>query len=127
MASDTIKKVIDWAISIPYEKPTTKWGNPNYDCASLVINAWDNFNVPVKEKGATYTGNMKEAFLETGKFEWISYDEENVLKKGDILLNESSTTEIYIGNKLSISVDKKGKVIVSSNTKSYDGILRYID
>lgn len=47
-----------------------RWGVENkpsdFDCSSLVISAFEKQGVPVKEKGATYTGNMKEAFKKCG-------------------------------------------------------------
>ena len=42
-----------------------RWG-PDYDCSSAVITAWQQAGVPVKDKGATYTGNMRSAFLACG-------------------------------------------------------------
>lgn len=47
-----------------------RWGVENkpsdFDCSSLVISAFEKQGVPVKEKGATYTGNMREAFKKCG-------------------------------------------------------------
>ena len=44
-----------------------RWGEKgDYDCSSAVITAWQTAGVPVKTKGATYTGNMKAAFLACG-------------------------------------------------------------
>ena len=42
-----------------------RWG-PDYDCSSAVIQAWQNAGVPVKSKGATYTGNMYSVFKSCG-------------------------------------------------------------
>lgn len=42
-----------------------RWG-PDYDCSSAVISAWELAGVPVKTKGATYTGNMRGVFLRCG-------------------------------------------------------------
>ena len=39
---------------------------PDYDCSSLVINAYEQAGVKVKEAGATYTGNMRAAFVKCG-------------------------------------------------------------
>lgn len=44
----------------------SRWGNPDYDCSSLVIQAWEQAGVPVKTAGATYTGNMYNIFLKWG-------------------------------------------------------------
>ena len=43
-----------------------RWGNPNYDCSGLVINCLENAGIPVKQKGATYTGNMPEVLPNIG-------------------------------------------------------------
>ena len=40
-------------------------GNPDFDCSSLVVYCYDKF-VPVKKCGATFTGNMRNAFLKCG-------------------------------------------------------------
>ena len=42
-----------------------RWG-PNYDCSSLVISVFESVGIPVRAKGATYTGNMKAAFKKCG-------------------------------------------------------------
>lgn len=44
----------------------SRWGTPDYDCSSLTITAWQQAGVPVKTKGATYTGNMWHAFIACG-------------------------------------------------------------
>lgn len=59
------------------------------DCSSAVIDAWKGAGL--KLKGATYTGNMRQAFLATGLFKWhpgTSYS----AKRGDIYLNERDHT-----------------------------------
>ena len=45
-----------------------RWG-PDYDCSSAVITAWQMAGVPVKSRGATYTGNMYGVFKKCG-FIW---------------------------------------------------------
>ena len=42
-----------------------RWG-PDYDCSSLVISAFEAAGVPVRAKGATYTGNMLGVFKKCG-------------------------------------------------------------
>lgn len=60
------------------------------DCSSAVIDAWQSAGVPVKAKGASYTGNMRNAFVATGQFEWkpMSF----TAQRGDIYLNEVNHT-----------------------------------
>lgn len=77
-----------------------RWG-PDYDCSSLVITAWERAGVPVRSRGASYTGNMKPVFLACG-FENVTnsvnlYNGDG-LKRGDILLNELNHTAMYVGN-----------------------------
>ena len=79
-----------------------RWGQRgDYDCSSAVITAWELAGVPVKSSGATYTGNMKEVFLRCG-FTDVTAAVSRLLgvglQRGDVLLNETSHTAMYIGN-----------------------------
>lgn len=92
-----------------------RWG-PDFDCSSLVITVVDRAGLPVKDAGATYTGNLKKAFLECGFIDVI--DEVDIsnsrdLKKGDILLKQFSHCEIYIGCGLVVgaTIDEDGGVV----------------
>lgn len=73
-----------------------RWGNPDFDCSSLVIWLWTQCGVDVKSRGATYTGNMLQAFLQAG-FRKVNPATEQLLA-GDILLNVKSHTALYIGD-----------------------------
>lgn len=76
-----------------------RWG-PDYDCSSAVIQAWQNAGVPVKSKGATYTGNMYSVFKSCG-FEDVTASVDITagtgLQRGDVLLNHVHHTALYIG------------------------------
>ena len=72
-----------------------RWGE-DYDCSSAIITAVQTV-IPVKDAGATYTGNMKSVFTKCG-FRAIPYSKGMVLIRGDILLNEKYHTAMYIGN-----------------------------
>ena len=52
-----------------------RWG-PDFDCSSLVCFVVESVGIPVRQKGATYTGNMKAAFLKCG-FEIIDTNAPN--------------------------------------------------
>ena len=65
-----------------------RWGAPDYDCSSLVITAYEKVGVPVKEKGATYTGNMREAFKKCGFVEVT-----------DMITCNVQLVEVYPGDK----------------------------
>lgn len=78
-----------------------RWGNPDFDCSGLVITVVENSGIPVKTKGASYTGNMYSVFLKCGfknVTNTIDLRTGKGLKRGDILLTVGKHTEIYIGN-----------------------------
>lgn len=65
-----IDKAVKWAVGIANDSShgydqNKRWG-PDYDCSSLLIQAWENAGVPVKTAGASYTGNMCKHFLNNG-------------------------------------------------------------
>lgn len=78
-----------------------RWGK-DYDCSSFVITVVENAGIPVKSKGgATYTGNMLSAFKKCGFTDVtsrVNLATGSGLVRGDILLNRTHHTEIYIGN-----------------------------
>lgn len=147
----TIEKAVTWAIRIAqnpdhgYDQ-TKRWG-PDYDCSSLLISAWEQAGVKVKEAGATYTGNMRSAFLRCG-FEDVTA-EINLktgagLQRGDIMLNTQHHTAMSIGSGKIVhaSINEKGKatggkagdqtgreICVRSYyqyPKGWDRVLRYV-
>ena len=78
-----------------------RWGERgDYDCSAAVIQAWELAGVPVKSSGATYTGNMRGAFLRCG-FEdvtsFINLASGSGLHRGDVLLNIVNHTAMYCG------------------------------
>ena len=137
-----VKSAIDWALKTANDNlhgysQNTRWGNPNYDCSSFVISAYEAAGIPVVEAGATYTGDMRAAFLKCG-FEWIPGNPDvNSLQPGDILLDESDHTEMYIGNGQNVGAhsnydgfngDSSGREVCVGNYYSHpwDGVLRYV-
>ena len=139
--SGGVQGAIDWALntaaddSVGYSQ-NTRWGNPNYDCSSFVITAYQSAGIPVKDNGATYTGNMRNAFVNSG-FEWSPGNPNaSDLQPGDVLLDEDSHTEMYIGNgqnvgahsnKDGVDGDSSGKEVCVGNyyDHPWDGVLRY--
>lgn len=120
-----------------------RWG-PDYDCSSSIISSVQNgAGIPVKDAGATYTGNMRKAFEKCG---FISISCKNgmpTLCRGDILLNEKHHTCMFIGNGkvAQFSINEKGKTTggasgdqtgressigpVYTYSKGWDYVLRY--
>lgn len=73
-----------------------RWGL-DYDCSSFVITALESVGIPVKTHGATYTGNLATALLQSGFNE--VYD--GTTKRGDIGLTHRSDKQhcaIMLGN-----------------------------
>lgn len=150
-APGSIEKAVQWALDTAADdshgySQANRWGNPDYDCASFVISAYRS--VGFKLNGAVHCGNMKQPFIDEG-FVWIPKSEIDLstskyLKRGDILLNTRSHTEIYIGDNMQVGAhdgtydiydyndpgDSTGKEICPvkyTNYSNWEGILRYQD
>ena len=146
--SNVIENAIKWAVDIANDDShgydqIGRWGD-DYDCSSLVISAYEQAGVPVKEAGATYTGNMLSAFKKCG-FEAIPYKKGMNLIAGDVLLNKKHHTVLYIGdNKIvQASINEKGGIYNGKDgdqtgkeiavgkfyeySKGWDVVLRYPD
>lgn len=112
--NEIIEKAIEWAVSIAnndihgYDQ-NNRWG-PDYDCSSLLIQAYENAGCPVKTNGATYTGNMESAFVKTG-FQSITYTSNDNLIRGDVLLRDGHCA-MYIGNGKVVSahINENGEI-----------------
>ena len=94
-----------------------RWGEKgDYDCSSAVISAWQAAGVPVKDKGATYTGNMEYIFKECG-FQDITSSVNlasgSGLRRGDVLLNTTHHAAMYCGqgHEVEASINEKGKAV----------------
>ena len=77
-----------------------RWG-PDYDCSSMVIQCLQDAGIPAKDRGATFTGNMREVLSDCGFKNVISTCNCVIaegMKRGDILLNDANHTAIYLGN-----------------------------
>ncbi|WP_455136322.1 hypothetical protein [Thermophilibacter sp.] len=107
------------------------------DCSSAAIECYAALGVDCG--GATYTGNMRRCMVGTGNFTWVT--DLSQRQRGDILLNESHHTAVFLGGgKLGqFSISETGGVTgrrgdqtgYESNIKAYynypwDGMLRYV-
>lgn len=99
------EKAVQWAVGIANDNShgydqNGRWG-PDYDCSALVISAYDYAGTKVKANGATYTGNMYNAFINSG-FTDVTSQVNRVtaagMLAGDVLLNVTTHTAMYIGN-----------------------------
>lgn len=137
-----VQGAIDWALAIAADDShgysrKSRWGNPNFDCSSLVISSWQAAGIPVKDVGAGYTGNMRSAFTKVG-FEWIPGNlQVEDLQPGDVLLNPNSHTEMYIGDGMTVGAhgDKDGRdgdsggseiSVAKIHNFGWEGVLRYV-
>lgn len=105
MAGNLEKSVL-WAEQIAGDNShgysqAVRW-SPDYDCSSFVISALEAGGFPMRAYGATYTGNLGGALKSCG-FRRLAANEYNLatgagLKRGDVLLNPATHTELYAGN-----------------------------
>ena len=105
-AEEAVALALKWAAddSHGYDQ-AQRWG-PDYDCSSFLISVWEAVGVRVKGAGATYTGNMRAAFLRCG---FAEVPLAGGLRAGDVLLNETRHTAMYVGD---------GKVVQASQNES---------
>lgn len=93
-----------------------RWGQKgDYDCSSAVITAWEQAGVPVKSKGATYTGNMRSIFLSCGFKDVTSSVNMTTgvgLERGDVLLNTVKHVAMHCGDgkEVEASINEKGGI-----------------
>lgn len=140
-AASVVENAISWAVAIANDNShgysqQSRWG-PDYDCSSFVITAFKNAGVDTGS--ATYTGNMRSQFTAHG-FRWIPWSSiggVSNLQRGDILLNEKTHTEIYLGNNQNVGAhsnrgypqtgDQTGTEVSVSGYyyHPWDGVLRY--
>lgn len=101
-----IESAVQWAIDTANDNSSgysqvNRWGNPDYDCSSFVITAFEQAGVKVKEAGASYTGNMRSAFIACGFVDATNQcglSSGYGIQAGDVLLNYSAHTCLAIGN-----------------------------
>lgn len=102
--ANEIETAVMWAIGIANDDShgydqTNRW-SPDYDCSSLLITAWENAGVPVKQNGAYNTSTMYGGFTSSGFSDvtaGVNVVSGDGLIRGDVLLG-SGHTAMYIGD-----------------------------
>ena len=77
------------------------WGPNGYDCAHLIIAAYQQAGLPVRSAGASHTGNMRAAFLTCGARDvtrQVNLATGAGMQPGDVLVNQASHAAMFIGN-----------------------------
>lgn len=119
-----VSKAVDYMKKIAADpkhgySQTNRNGNPDtwsdYDCSSLVISAYQAAGIPVKDKGATYTGNMYSVFLQCGFKDVtnkVNLATGSGLIAGDVLLNHQDHTAMMISSSqlAQASIDENGNI-----------------
>jgi len=120
-----VEKAVDYMKKIAADpkhgySQVNRWGSPDtwsdYDCSSLVISAYQAAGIPVKDKGATYTGNMYNAFTACGFKDVtskINLATGKGLIAGDVLLNHADHTAMMISTTqlAQASIDENGGIM----------------
>ena len=106
-SNEKIEAAITWAVGIANDDTHgydqgSRWG-PDYDCSTLMIQAWQNAGVPVKSNGASFTGDMYNVFLKCGFNDVTSQVDMasgSGLKRGDVMIKPAPKghTGMYIGD-----------------------------
>lgn len=144
-ASSKVETALDWAQKIADDNShgysQQHRNGPDYDCSSYVSTAL--VKAGLNDNGSLTTYTMKKYLCSKG-FTWIPWSSiggQSGLKRGDILLDEDTHTEFYIGNGKMIGAhrdygypatgDQTGKEISVQNFYnnqygiSWNGVLRY--
>ena len=99
------EKAVEWALKTAADNShgysqADRWG-PDYDCSSFVIEAYEQAGLSVREAGASYTGNMRSAFLKCGFVDvtlQCGISTGYGIQPGDVLLNYAAHTCLAVGN-----------------------------
>ena len=116
--ANVIDNAVAWAVAIANDDThgydQTHRQGPNYDCSSLVINAYQQAGLDVKGAGASYTGNLVNAFLKCGFTNVTSKVNLSTgagLQKGDVIWRSGHVAMMTASNKLvEASINEKGTI-----------------
>ena len=143
-----IDKAVKWAVGIANDNShgydqIHRWGK-DYDCSALVISAYQQAGVPVKSKGATYSGNMLNPFKQCGFKDVtskVNRSNGSGMQKGDVLLHTNHHVALYVGNGklVEANINEKGGIyngkpgdqtgheihVINYYNHGWDYVLRY--
>jgi peptidoglycan hydrolase-like protein with peptidoglycan-binding domain len=99
------EKAVEWALKTAADNShgysqADRWG-PDYDCSSFVIEAYEQAGLKLRAAGASYTGNMRSAFLKSGFVDvtlQCGLSTGYGIQPGDVLLNYAAHTCLAVGN-----------------------------
>ena len=110
---------VQWAVDIAnddshgYSQPN-RFGNPDYDCSSLVYYSFLNSGYTTDDLGTTYpwTVGVSMQHLPNLGFERHTFTSVDDLMPGDILIRVGQHTAIYVGDgkKVHASMDENGGI-----------------
>ena len=111
-----IETACNWAVNIANDdshgySQYNRWG-PDYDCSSLVIAAYRSAGLTIN---ANSTRDMVNGFKAAG-FSIIPFTSGMTLLRGDVLLNPSSHTALYLGNSLVVEAHLAENGTISGQT-----------
>lgn len=98
-----VESAVSWAVGIAENNAHGYgWGGwgPDYDCGHLIISAWEQAGVPVRTRGASYTGNMASVFMACGFQDvtaLVNLASGAGMQRGDVLVNRSSHAAMFVG------------------------------
>lgn len=115
-----IEKAVKWALNIAADNShgydqANRWGNPDYDCSSLIISAFEQAGIPIKSKGAFTTANFYNVARSVGFSDItkaVGVANGSGLQRGDVLLSRGHHVAMYIGNGkvVQASLNEKGTI-----------------
>jgi uncharacterized protein YraI len=152
--SAVINKAVSWAVKTANDDShgysqvlSRRWGNTDYDCSTFVTSAYRAAGLTLQYGSSATTMNcglMKTVYTAEG-FKWIPWSKirsVSNLKKGDVLLDTSAHTELYIGSGMNAAAhSNRGHAQAGDQTGTevsvaryynnvggihWDGVLRYV-
>ena len=132
----SVEAAVQWLVKkattqyITYSQSNRNLNNPNgtsYDCSSFVITGFNEAGFNIQ---ASYTGDMRAGFTAKG-FKWIpgSNFPASQCIRGDILLNETRHTQVYIGDNKDVNCGSTPARVVTHSPNywgtGWSGLLRY--